>query len=202
MTDPYKILGIALDATDEEVRKAYKQLSIKYHPDHNSGSPLQDLAEEKMKEINDAFDKIMDMRRGTNTSYTQKSSNENNTDEQFNEIRRNIKAGNFTVADKMLENLSTARNAEWYFLKGSVCYGLGWLNDAYTHFSKAVNMEPSNAEYKSALERMNYKRQGNMNGNPYRTNSTGGCSGCDLCSGLICADCCCECFGGDIIPCC
>ena len=64
MTDPYKVLGISSSASDEEVKKAYRDLARKYHPDHYQNDPLSDLAEEKMKEITAAYDQIMDMRRG------------------------------------------------------------------------------------------------------------------------------------------
>ena len=65
MTDPYKVLGISSSASDEEVKKAYRDLARKYHPDHYQNDPLSDLAEEKMKEITAAYDQIMDMRRGS-----------------------------------------------------------------------------------------------------------------------------------------
>ena len=210
MNDPYKVLGVSPSASDDEIREAYRKLSLKFHPDMHSQSPLQDVAEEKMKEINSAFDSIMDMRRGggsqsSNQSYNQTyNQSGNNTD--FSEIRRQIQLGNLTVADGMLEQPSLPRNAEWSFLKGSICYNRGWLNDAYNYFNEAVRLDPLNAEYSAALSRMSQSRQGYMNGNPnpYRNsvNPLCGCSACDMCQGLICADCCCECFGGDIIPCC
>ena len=71
--DPYKVLGISSDATDEEVKKAYRELSRKYHPDANANNPLKDLAEEKFKEVQAAYSQIMDMRAkgyATNDSQT------------------------------------------------------------------------------------------------------------------------------------
>ena len=71
--DPYKVLGISSDATDEEVKKAYRELSRKYHPDANANNPLKDLAEEKFKEVQAAYSQIMDMRAkgyATNGSQT------------------------------------------------------------------------------------------------------------------------------------
>lgn len=210
MNDPYRVLGVSPSVTDEQLRDVYRELTKKYHPDAHQQSPLSDLAEEKMKEINVAYDEIMDMRRGNagaNHNYQQSYSGQTGGSAEFAEIRRQIQSGNLTVADDMLENRSIVRNAEWSFLKGSVCYSRGWLNDAYTHFLNAVNQEPTNMEYKAALNQMMQARQGNMNGNPngnpYRqNNSLGGCSTCDMCQGLFCADCCCECFGGDLISCC
>ena len=62
MTDPYKILGVSRDATDDEIKKAYRELARKYHPDNYANSPLADLAEEKMKEINTAYSDIQKAR--------------------------------------------------------------------------------------------------------------------------------------------
>ena len=62
--DPYKILGVSPNASDDEIKKAYRELSRKYHPDANSGNPLADLAEEKFKEVQTAYSRIMDMRSG------------------------------------------------------------------------------------------------------------------------------------------
>ena len=73
ITDPYKVLGISPDASDDEVKRAYRELSRKYHPDANSGNPLADLAEEKFKEVQTAYSQIMDMRSGksANNGYNQ-----------------------------------------------------------------------------------------------------------------------------------
>ncbi|MBZ4670272.1 MAG: DnaJ related protein [Oscillospiraceae bacterium] len=210
MNDPYRVLGVSPNATDEQIRDAYRELSKKYHPDLHSQSPLADLAEEKMKEINAAYDEIMNMRRGGQNSggysynqYNQGGYSQSQYYGDFAEIRRQIQNGNYTVADSMLDNPSVPRNAEWSFLKGSVCYARGWLNEAFTHFTNAVNQDPGNAEYRAAYNQMMQARNGNMNGSPYRYyGSPGGCSTCDMCQGLICADCCCECFGGDLIECC
>ena len=67
MTDPYKVLGVSPSATDEEVKDAYRQLAKKYHPDQYSGSPIAELADEKMKEINEAYDEIVSQRKNRNT---------------------------------------------------------------------------------------------------------------------------------------
>ena len=62
MNDPYSVLGITPEATDEEVKQAYRTLARKYHPDNYQNNPLADLAEEKMKEINEAYEAITKMR--------------------------------------------------------------------------------------------------------------------------------------------
>ena len=205
MNDPYKILGVSPSASDDEIKAAYRELAKKYHPDNYANNPLGDLANEKMTEVNAAFDEIMNSRRGgsaygsTSYGYSQGSSD-------YSQIRSLIQSGNVTEADNILSQISESyRNAEWYFLKGSVAYSRGWLNDAYNYFSRACSMDPNNREYSAALNQMNSQRGGYMNGSPsqhYNTSSNPGCSGCDLCQGLICADCCCECMGGDLITCC
>lgn len=209
MTDPYKILGISPNASDEEVKLAYRELAKKYHPDNYANNPLGDLANDKMTEINAAFDEIMNMRRGgaSSSSYGFANSGyQSNTSSNYAQVRSLIQNGNITEADAILSEVSEAyRSAEWYFLKGSVAYSRGWLNDAYNCFAKAASMEPNNKEYAAALGQMNSHRSGYMNGNPtqhYNTSSGSGCSGCDVCQGLICADCCCECMGSDLISCC
>ena len=103
-------------------------------------------------------------------------------------------------AEVLLDGVPThARDAEWYFLKGTVLYKKGWLEDAYANFQTACRMDPGNAEYRAALSRMSSDRSTGG----YRTaGSDGGCSACDVCTTLYCADCCCECMGGDLIRCC
>ena len=63
MNDPYQVLGISRDASDEQVKEAYRNLAKKYHPDNYADSPLKDVANEKMQEVNAAFDEIMNTRR-------------------------------------------------------------------------------------------------------------------------------------------
>lgn len=202
MNDPYAVLGISKNATDEEVKTAYRNLAKKYHPDNYGDNPLSELAEEKMEEINAAYDKIMNERKrrkssAGNTNYSANSA--------FPEIRSLINQNLLEEAQKQLDAVPVgSRNAEWYFLNGSVLYKRGWFDNAYTCFSTAVRMEPNNPEYREAFNRINNGRHSfNQGGNPYRSSGNmGGCSSCDICQGLICADCCCECMGGDLIRCC
>lgn len=192
MQDPYAVLGVSPQATDAEVKTAYREMARKYHPDNYTDNPLSDLAQEKMQEINEAYDAIVRMRQqgggsaGNGTHYA--------------DIRNMIRMNRIQDAETLLDGVPTAaRDAEWYFLKGSVLYKKGWLEDAFSHYSTACRMDPQNAEYRAALNRMQTSRQTGG----YRTPpQSGGCSGCDVCSSLLCADCCCECMGGDFIRCC
>lgn len=200
MKDPYSVLGVSRNATDDQIKDAYRELARKYHPDNYAGNPLSDLAQEKMKEINEAYDAIISERRsgGYNGSNSGYDGYGGQTD--FADIRNLIMSGRLDDAQTLLDGVPIdRRNAEWYFLNGSVLHRRGWFDDAYTNFATATRMDPANAEYRSAFDSINRQRSGGA----YRTaGGTGGCSGCDLCSTLICTDCCCECMGGDLIPCC
>lgn len=207
MTDPYKVLGVSPSATDEEVKDAYRQLAKKYHPDQYSGSPIAELADEKMKEINEAYDEIVSQRKNRNTGGAGSSSYAGYgyaRNSGYADVRNFINSGRMADAEQILNGVPAEnRNAEWYFLKGSVLYRRGWLEEAKDHFSRACQMDPSNMEYRAALNQSMNQRSGNVGGyNPNMQGTAGECNGCDMCSSLICADCCCECMGGDLIRCC
>ena len=198
MKDPYKVLGVPPDASDDEIKKAYRALARKYHPDNYNGSDLADLAEEKMKEVNEAYDAVKKMRE-TGQSYSgQSSSSSGGYSGGLAEARRLIAAGSYANAELILDSISVnERGAEWNYLKGCIMLRRGAYFDARRHIETACYMDPGNEEYRKALSDMDvYARrygQGQM-----RTDSTGVC---DVCSTLICADCLCEMCGGDLIPC-
>lgn len=210
MKDPYSVLGVSPTATDEEIKKTYRELARKYHPDSYQGSPLADLASEKMKEINEAYDTIQKQRAaGDSGSYQNGSSydggsysSSNGRQSSFAEVRRMINGGQYTAAENILDSTPSAgRDAEWNFLKGCICLQRGWYADAQRYIETACYMDPNNMEYRIARERISGSAAGF--GRAYRTSaSNGGCSTCDICSGLMCADCLCECCGGDCISCC
>lgn len=203
--DPYEILGIKPTATDDEVKAAYRAQARKYHPDNYADNPLSELAQEKMQEINEAYDSIVRMRKGQQQggysgSYNSGYSGGYSGSSRYGDIRQMIQQNRIADAEMLLDGVpGHARDAEWFFLKGSVLYKKGWLEDAFTHFQTASRMDPGNMEYQQAVSRVGFNRQTGG----YRTMDNGqGCSGCDVCSTLICADCCCECMGGDLIRCC
>ncbi len=239
MTDPYVVLGVSSTASDEEVKTAYRNLARKYHPDNYAEAPdLADLASEKMKEVNEAYDTIVTDRKnggsrtgasssggsygsssnyGSNNSYGSSAgysysganaggaySNTYSTTTSFPDIRKLIMSNRFADAEQLLDSVSQERrNAEWNFLKGTVLYRRGWLEQAYTYLQTAVKLDPNNSEFRAAYNQAQQMRSGKMGG--YRAGSgsdKGGCDVCSMCCGMLCADSCCECFGGDIISCC
>ncbi len=190
VTNPYQVLGVSPNATDAEVKAAYRELAKKYHPDNYANNPLADLAQEKMQEINDAYDAIMKERRQGGASGTSGQPAGGRTyqggQSRYMDIRRLINAGRIYDAQTLLDGIPQGeRDAEWHFLKGSVLYRKGWLDDAYTCFVTAYRLDPQNAEYRAAVAQMEQNRRGG-----YAT-SSGGCDICDLCTGLMCLNCLC-----------
>ena len=204
MKDPYSVLGVSKNADDEAIKNAYRELARKYHPDNYADNPLSDLAGEKMKEINEAYDAIMNERKGGQSKSGGRNSGGYNSSaaSSFPEVRSLINQNRLEQAQEVLDGVPPhMRDAEWYFLNGTVLYRRGWFDNAFTSFATACRMNPQNQEYQNAYR--NAQRQSQNQYNPYRSYGTGGsCNSCDCCSNLLCADCCCECMGGDLIPCC
>ena len=193
MRDPYQVLGVSPSATDDEVKKAYRELAKKYHPDNYANTEFSDIANEKMKEINEAYDEVL-RRRASGNSATDTSGGPSN----YPRIRELIAAGRYSEAEVLLEG-EQSRPAEWYYLKGLCAIGRQAYNEASSNFGRAYRMEPTNSEYAAMFQKFRGAQQnyGNFNRG---TNTE--CSTCDICNALICADCLCECCGGDLISCC
>ncbi|MCI8649318.1 MAG: J domain-containing protein [Anaerotruncus sp.] len=198
MTDPYKVLGISPNATDDQVKAAYRELAKKYHPDNYAGNPLSDLAEEKMQEINQAYDAIVSQRRnsrGASSGYTSGHQQSAAGTSQFADIRRLINSGRIAEAQELLDGVAMgSRDAEWYFLRGSIYYSRGWLDDALKNFQQACAMNPQNQEYAAAYNQLVWQRQNGRSqfGGHAGVNS---CSCCDICAAIYCANCCMDCGG-------
>lgn len=201
MTDPYKVLGVDKNASPEEIKKAYRKLAKKYHPDNYANNPLSDLAEEKFKEINEAYEVLCGSSGGAQSSYSGSYSSASSSGAgNFSQIRNLINLNRLDEADRLLDG-TISHNAEWFYLKGLVYMKRGWHTQGLNFIRQAVNLEPSNFEYRATLNNyVNQTRQYQTNSyNMGRTNSD---AACNCCSNLVCADCCCECMGGDLIPCC
>lgn len=206
--NPYKVLGVSETATDEEIKKAYRELVKKYHPDKYADNPLADVAAEKMKEINASYEQITkDRKAGRTGGYSQQSYGGygNSTyggqnyggygagysSSSYADVRRFIAQNRIEEADEILGGVPEgSRSAEWYFLKGHIYYKRGWLSEAMRCFERAYRMEPNNPEYAEAYRQFAYRQQYGTGTNT-QTNVVG-CDCCDCCAGLMCMDCLCS----------
>lgn len=204
MNNPYEVLGIREGASEEEIKKAYREQVKKYHPDQYQDNPLSSLAEEKLKELNEAYDYLMknaSPRKESASNNSGRNWNSQGDSDFFNQVKVHVNSGNVKVAEDMLNGYSN-RTAPWYYLKGLIFMRKGWYDEAYSHMQTAVNMDPSNFEYRNALNRMNTTNN-NYRGNAFgRGYNRGGPDMCTMCQCLWCSDCCCECGGGDLVSCC
>lgn len=200
--DPYKVLGVSPNATDDEIRSAYRALAKKYHPDNYVNSPIADVAAEKMKEINAAYDRVQELRKtaGSAGAYSGGYS-ETNAGSDYAFIRTQISLGNIDRAEELLNAIPvSARGGEWYFCMGSVHYRRGWMDSAAEHFRTAAENDPHNREYAAAASRINNSRQVYRE----RRGDDSGALGslCSICTCLVCTDSICDLLGGDLISCC
>ena len=163
MYDPYAVLGVKRDATDEEIKKAYRSLSRKYHPDANVNNPNKDQAEEKFKEIQQAYQQIMDEREhggaggyGTGGGYggQQRSTGANDEESTYKQAAANyIRSGHYSEAINVLNSIKT-RDARWYYLSAIANSGSGNNVTALEHARQAAGMEPGNMEYRQLLAQL------------------------------------------------
>ena len=193
MTDPYKVLGVSPDASDDEIKKAYRALIKKYHPDKYRDSDLADLANEKMKEINAAYEEIQQMRSsGSKNSGGKSGANSSSNGPIYVQIRRLLNNGNIAAAEAKLWEINEGdRIAEWNFLYGCILVKKGQYVDAQRYLDIACSMDPYNQEYRNAKDQLHRQANGYGGGNNNQPNV--GCSCCDICAGLMCLDCLCGC---------
>ena len=183
MTDPYHVLGVSQDASDEEIKKAYRALSRKYHPDANINNPLKEEAEVKFKEVQQAYQQIMDERSRGYSSGAGSSAG----------------YGGWYQALNVLNSIKE-RGALWYFYSASANSGVGNNVTALEHAKEAVRLEPQNMQYQMLLQRLQggggwYQQRQSMYGYP---SSVGG----DWCMKLCIANMMCNlCCGGSGLCC-
>ena len=193
MNDPYSVLGVSPSASDEEIKKAYRELARKYHPDNYQNNPLADLAQEKMKAVNEAYDTITRSRAGGQSGSYQSGSYQtggyqsyaNQGSGAYTQVRQAINMGNLARAEQLLSAIAT-RDAEWYFLSGAIAQRKGWMDEAQRNYQTACSMAPGNGEYQQALASLQYR--GSYRPASYQGND---CDGCDICTALMCMNCLC-----------
>lgn len=197
--DPYKVLGVTPQTSDDDVKRAYRELARKYHPDNYVNNPLADLAENRMKEINEAYDMIMNERAGRSggaaggQQYSAGQQQYGGSQQQraytgananlYGQVRQAINQGNLGMAEALLQR-ANGRDAEWFFLMGTVYYRKGWYDEAARAYTQACQMDPSNMEYRTALNNLNMS--GGYGG--YRPMQEA--SMCDFCVQLAVCNCC------------
>ncbi len=207
--NPYDVLGVPQNASDDEVKRAYRELTRKYHPDANVNNPLADLAEEKFKEVQEAYDEIMKQRAGGgwgNRSYgsygSGGSSYGGNQDVEMQAVFNYINSRHYREALNLLDRMPN-KTSVWYYASAAANAGIGNNIVAREHAAQAVNMEPNNVQYRQLLNQLSW------NGQQYQSNPFGGgygnrgssCGTGNMCCDLWCADTLCECMGGDLCSC-
>ena len=195
MNDPYKILGVSRSASPEEIKRAYRELAKKYHPDNYADSPLRDAANEKMQEINSAYDAIISGKASSGSDYYAQP----NPSYDASYISRLIDSNRPDDAEYLLSQTPvSARDAQWYYLMGRVCFSRGWYDRASSYYATAHNMDPNNPEFARSYEQMRTNQSGGFRTS--RRSSEKDALTC--CCDLLCLDSICECFGLDCVPCC
>ncbi len=211
-TDPFVILGISKDASQSEILEAYKQKRAQYQEHVFDEGESGAQAARMLQQLDDAYQQAMEM---SHESATVSGEGESS----FEQVRTAIRNKDVETAQRALDDISY-RGAEWHYYQSIVFYEKNWLNDSKKQLEMAIQMDPSNEKYNRALENLKKKIDGSR---PYDKQGSQGVYGksdqtsnrtysqrdadaadglCAACQALWCADCCCECMGGDLIRCC
>lgn len=231
MTDPYQVLGVSRDASTEEIKKAYRTLSRKYHPDANINNPNKAEAEEKFKQVQQAYKQIMEEKENGTSSYSSQGSyggsygsggyggsygnggyggnyggynyGSSTEDAELRAAANYLNNMRYQEAMRVLNNISR-RNAQWYYLHAIANAGLGNNISAVQDAQTAVNMEPDNMQYRQLLSQLQGGGQWYTDmGQGYGYERAGGDMGKWCCECLaINAMCNCCCYGGRGFYCC
>jgi molecular chaperone DnaJ len=206
--NPYEVLGLKPGASEDEIKAAYRELVKKYHPDRYQNNPLSDLAEEKMREINEAYETLMAGAKGpknqSGTQYGPGSSrgysggasyNNYSGDDQseFREIRKSIDRGDLRDAESRLNRVGT-RNAEWHYLFGVMNIRRGWMNEGINGLQTAVSMDPQNYEYRNTLNSVVRQSSGYHTSAYQQGYNDSNRMMCQALQCYCCADACCDCI--------
>ena len=199
--DPYQVLGVSPDASDDEIKQAYRRLAKKYHPDRNPGD---EEAARQMQRVNAAYEQIKNPEKARpnqgSYGYGYNPYGSYQQQEQGDAYQRAayqyIRYGRYQEALNTLEN-AQEKDARWYYLSALANNGLGNQVTALEHIRRALSMEPDNLEYMRALEAIQsggaaYRRQaGNFGGFVIRGNPCTNLLWCWLMNMCCCGSPCC-----------
>lgn len=197
MWNPYEILGVSKQASDEEIKKAYRRLSRKYHPDANIDAPNAKAYEEKFKQIQQAYQQIMDERHNPTASFSGFQQHADSADEDTLHLQAAINfIQNYRFAEALhVLNTMENRNAQWYYISAVANSGAGNRETALQHAETAVHMEPNNLEYQQLVRQLQgspfqYQKMQQTYTPSYGTDSCLQCCFynmlCNLCCGCFC----------------
>ncbi|MDR1572983.1 MAG: DnaJ domain-containing protein [Clostridiales Family XIII bacterium] len=200
MNNPYEILGIKEGASREEIKAAYKAQVKKYHPDKHQDNPLYELAEEKLQEINEAYDYLM-KNEGSSSygsgpragAYGGTGGRKTASAPEFADVRSAIDRGDLARAQDILSR-SAVRNGEWHFLTAMLNLRRGWYDEAVTNLQTAISMEPSNFEYRNAMNNLMSQTGGYRNAAYDRGYQNANNQLCQFLQCWCCADMLCDCI--------
>lgn len=220
MTDPYQVLGVGRGASDEEIKKAYRSLSRRYHPDANVNNPNRAQAEERFKQVQQAYDQIMrERQQGTAGTYSSQGSAGGAKEGPFggfsgtyyygnNAYRSNdreqspkmqaalhfLRSHSYEEALRVLSEIPLSeRTGRWYYYSAVANQGTGNTATALEHINRAVALEPSNLEYRQFQQNMQYGGTWYTNmGSSYERPYSGYSNFCMslLCMQMLCSCCC------------
>lgn len=202
MLDPYSVLGVSRNASMDEIKKVYRKLSRKYHPDANINNPNKEEAEEKFKQVQQAYDQIVREREqgASQSSWSGEFGGGYQTqdDQRSMEMRaaaNYINAAHYQEALNVL-NRMTERNGQWYYYHAVANAGAGNTASAMEDARRAVDMEPNNMQYQQLYQQLQsggqwYWNQGNGYGYERPGNGFGNCCCQCLCMNMLCPGCCC-----------
>lgn len=211
-TNPFVILGVDKNATQSEILEAYKQKRAYYQAHVFDEGESGAQAASMLNQLDDAYQQAMEMAVESATVTGEGES-------AYEQVKQAIRSKDIETAQKLLDDMSY-RGAEWHYYQSVVFYEKNWLNDTKKQLEIALQMDPQNDKYKRALDNLKKKidgsrpydkegAQGVYNADSTQTDRTytqrdGAVADgiCSACQALWCADCCCECMGGDLIRCC
>ena len=192
--NPYKVLGVSENASQEEIRKAYLDLVKKYHPDRYADGPMKDLANEKLKEINQAYELLTKKKEYSGYgSSAPHGGYQNYGQSSYGQGGYWQSQGSY--AGDYAREFSRVRSyfAQWHYLYGILYFRWGWYDQARQHLSMACSMEPGNTEYQNAYATVMNTGRGYGSG-PINMGGQD-CDMCDWCTTMLCLNCLCNCGG-------